>query len=107
MELELVIQLLFAHFKGKTPLKFKKSRNFVQFSLILKPDFLANIDIWTEETCKNFKNGKSLRHSKEKNIKIVKSKTKMWFVVKVLKIEKGARGMKSGAGVGGEVGNPV
>ena len=31
----------------------------------------------------------------------------MWVVVKVQKIEEGARGMNAGAGVGGEVGNPV
>ena len=74
--MELVLQLLFVHFEGKTPLKFKKRQNFVQFSLTMKPGFLANIDFWTEETCNNFKNGKSPSQSFEKLIILVKSKTK-------------------------------
>ena len=63
-----------------------------------------------EETCNNFKNGKSPRQSCEK--KMFRSKTKMWFVVIVPKIENGGEGYevrgwgvrggrKSGQRVGG------
>ena len=50
-------------FQGQNTIKVQKKSKFRTISLILKPDFLANIDIWTEETCKNFKNGKSLRQN--------------------------------------------
>ena len=81
-------------FRGQNTIKVQEKSKFrKQFSLTLKPDFLANSDFWTEETCNNFKNGKSPRQSCEKQKKkCLEAKQKMWFVVKVPKIENGGEG---------------
>ena len=80
-------------FRGQNTIKVQEKSKFrTQFSLTLKPEFLTNSDFWTEETCNNFKNGKSPRRSWEKQKKCLEAKQKMLFVVKVPKIENGGEG---------------
>ena len=100
-------------FRGQSTIKVQEKSKFrIQFSLTLKPDFLANSDFLTKETCNNFKNGKSPRQKCEKQKHCLEAKQKMWFVVKVPKIENGGEGYevrgwgvrggrKSGLRVGG------
>ena len=100
--------IVVARFEGKTPLKFKKSRNFVNnFPLHWNLIFWQIVIFGSKKRATTSKTVKAPVKVAKNKKKCLEAKQKMWFVVKVPKIENGARGMKSGAGVWGEVGNLV